>query len=170
MFIKISDRPERYVNTDNIEVLSFERDIPTRNGGKAKGCIIDFKSNRAIPISDAAGRVLLEFADTNTAFEEYESSPSLTKSGRSKKPVQPSAPLQSRVAQYLRDSAPNGTTFMDLVMQFSGQNAELPTVLEALQTEHVVVKVSGDDEALDRYYHSSNIPQELRIVTINEDL
>lgn len=165
MFIKISDKPERYVNTDNIEVLSFDRDIPTHGGGKTKGCIIDFKSNRAIPVSDAAGRVLLEFADANTAFEEYEPPTSGVKGKKGKEPTPPVAPLPSRIAQHLRDGAPNGAVLIDLVMMFPGNDAEIPAALDTLQAERVVMKVSGDAEILDRYYHASNVPQELRVAS-----
>ena len=146
MFFKVSDRPLRYVNTDNIEVINFNG--KTRGGQAA--CILDFRSGRTIPIPDAAGRALIEFAEGNSAFIDDTPGPSV--GATAEQPVT-AAPLKSKIAQYLRDEAPNGAMLMDLVMKFPGKDAEVPEAINELQTEKVVMLVT------DRYYHAQHAPR-----------
>lgn len=159
MFIKISDNPERYVNTSNVEVVTFGRRKRQDGPPGAPSCFLEMRSGRQVTVSDNAGRTLLEFSESNSALlEDFEPGPT---TGTSPGPAA-SSPLTSRLAQHLRDGAPNGAALMDLVMSFPGNDAELPTALENLQAERVVVKIAGSQDALDRYYHASNVPPELR--------
>lgn len=160
LLIKISDNPERYVNTDLIEVVTFGRQIPIRrrNGadGVHNGALLDFRSGRTIPISDNAGRVLIEFAEANSAFiEDTNATPGVISTERATPIGGNELPLKSRIAQYLRDESPNGAMIMDLVMKFPGKDTEIPVALAELQKERVVMLVT------DRYYHASNAPREV---------
>lgn len=167
MFIKVAEHPERFVNTEQIEVVTFLR---------VGGCALDFRSGRALKVSDNAGRVLLEFVQSNQALLEDDIAlPAIT--GGKDEPVEIStakistdARLRSRVAQYLRDGAPNGVKFIDLALAMETTEDALTEALDALITERVVVLNGGNDDApFPRYFHVTNAPGRLPAATNPED-
>lgn len=146
MFFKVSDNPERYVNTDTIELVFF----PTANT-----CQLEFKSGRSVKIHESTGRALLEFSETNASALDFDPNNSDAQFGRPPTPA--SLPLTSRIAQQLRDSAPNGMMLIDLVMTFETSDNELSTALDTLQAERVIVFI--DTPSPGRYYHATNVPR-----------
>lgn len=161
MFIKISDSPERYINTDNVEVVSFGRLMRSQGGGQQRAaCTLDFRSGRTIPISEAAGRVLIEFTEGNSAFLEDNTTPGVISTERATPVGGNEAPIKSKLAVFLRDEAPHGAMIMDLVMKFPGRDSEIPVALDELQEEKVVTLVE------DRYYHATNAPREQPAIAV----
>jgi hypothetical protein len=159
MLIKVSDSPERYVNTDLVEVVTFGRNLRYRKGQETiphNGAILDFRSGRTIPISDAAGRALIEFAEGNSAFIDSPEIPGQISIERATPVGGNAAPLKSKIAQFLRDEAPHGVMIMDLIMKFPGQDTDVPIALAELQEERVVFLI--DDE---RYFHASHAPRRM---------
>jgi hypothetical protein len=155
MFIKIADSPEAYANTDHIETVTFGR---TRTSNK--GCMLVFYSGRSYPITEQAGRLLLEFAETNTAYDgelpDEASSlldPTATTSLDTARQFVGSN-LKSRIAQLLRDGAPNGMALMDIAFATESDNDPLADALRDLINERVVV-AEGEPP---RYYHATNAP------------
>lgn len=149
MFFKVSESPERYVNTELIESVSFGRLSGRPLADNRKGCVIAFHSGRSMEVSDSAGRLLMEFQESNTSLLDEDVK------GEAMQPDKPL--LTSRIAQHLRDSAPNGMMLMDLVMMFETSDNELTAALDTLQAERVVVFI--DTPSPGRFYHVTNAPR-----------
>jgi len=143
MFFKVSDAPERYINTDRIELIDFI----TQSAGRAQACTIYFTSKQSLIISDSAGRALLEFAHTNTAYDESiddnKNMPS----------------LKTHIAQLLRDSLTGGANTTDLLsLNLTENPADFYRVLQELLEEHVIF--ADPERAI--YYHALHAPPELK--------
>ncbi len=189
MFIKVSDANpeqgilERHVNTDNVEMVTFEINKP----GTAS---IDFRSQRRFLVTESAGRLLLTLTESNTSLleegEDEENAPefagaaaispdpsekfipqSYIRTGRlttpHREPKMPAVPLTTRIAQYLRDEAPHGVALSGFreTPRFIQESASLLPALQSLTEERVVIaigdyNVSGVSPI---YYHASNAPK-----------
>lgn len=145
MIIKVSERPERYINTDNVEVIDFPTSV--------NHCLLSFRSGRQMKITENAGRLALTLLEANDALLD-ESDPTNALMGKSATPIPPG--LMSRIAQFLRDECPNGSGIMDLTLVFSEvmkSDTELSEALDALVAERVIVFVEDQQ----RYFHATNV-------------
>ncbi len=145
MFFKVSDNPERHVNTDNLELIFF----PAPNT-----CQLEFRSGRSVKVHANTGRALLEFTEANASALDFDPDDNSAQAGRPPAPA--SLPLTSRIAQQLRDGAPNGMAIMDLILTYDVPEGELIAALDSLVAERVVIFV--DSPAPGKYYHASNAP------------
>lgn len=153
MFIKVSDKPEQFINTDKIETLTFFDNI----------CQIVFLDGRAIKIKESAGRGILQFAESNDSLVDDDAPENFAAlDGQPARPgvlarrIPTAAPLTSRLAQFLRDNAPNGAALMDLVMEFEVEENQLSDAIQTLKAEKVITL--DDRQIPSRYYHVSNAP------------
>ncbi len=145
MFIKVQDKPERFVNTDNIEIITFSDNR----------CVIYFQSNQSVKISESAGRGLLEFTEANQslmtepdAFTQHSN-------------------LRTQLAQHLRDNAPAGIGLTDLAFIFNtATDKELITALDELREEKVIVW----DKQTSKFYHATNAPKAPPLASESEAL
>jgi len=155
MFIKITYSPERFANTDNIELISFGR-LTGRQLTHTTACILEFRSGRTLEVSEQAGRALLEFTEANQSLIEDNDiiAPGVRAIDHTNSAVSAS-PLTSRIAQHLRDSALNGLSFIDLTLLFNiTEEALLNEAIATLTQEKVIAFFPG----ISRYYHVSNAP------------